>query len=128
MGLRYVALGDSYTIGTSVSERERWPNQLVARVPGLELVANLGVNGFTSRDLIEVELPRLDELRPELVSVAEYHVEVDITHGPARGRTVCEGYPRRLARSGHVPNAQVGIHLDPKRFEDVLVDAYRRLP
>jgi lysophospholipase L1-like esterase len=67
--IRYVALGDSYTIGTSVAEAERWPNQLVARVAGLELVANLGVNGFTSRDLIEVELPRLDGLRPEVLSV-----------------------------------------------------------
>lgn len=64
----------------------------------------------------------------DLVSVAEYHVEVDVTHGPARGRTVCEGYPRRLARTGRVPNAQVGIHLDPARFEQVLVDAYARLP
>jgi lysophospholipase L1-like esterase len=68
-GVRYVALGDSYTIGTSVAERERWPNQLVARVPGLELVANLGVNGFTSRDLIEVELPQLETLRPEFITV-----------------------------------------------------------
>jgi hypothetical protein len=25
--LRYVALGDSYTIGTGVAEGERWPNQ-----------------------------------------------------------------------------------------------------
>lgn len=64
----------------------------------------------------------------DLVSVADYHVEVDVTHGPARGRTVSEGYPRRLARSGHVPNAQVGIHLDPKRFEDLLVEAFGRLP
>jgi lysophospholipase L1-like esterase len=30
MPWRYVALGDSYTIGTSVREAERWPNQLVA--------------------------------------------------------------------------------------------------
>ena len=30
--LRYVALGDSYTIGTSVSEAARWPDQLVARL------------------------------------------------------------------------------------------------
>jgi lysophospholipase L1-like esterase len=67
--VRYVALGDSYTIGTSVAESERWPNQLAAQVPELELVANLGVNGFTSRDLIEVELPQLAALRPELVSV-----------------------------------------------------------
>jgi acyl-CoA thioesterase I len=67
--VRYVALGDSYTIGTSVGEAERWPNQLVARMPNLELVANLGVNGFTSRDVIEVELPRLAALQPEFVSV-----------------------------------------------------------
>lgn len=67
--LRYVALGDSYTIGTSVREQERFPNQLVARLPQLELVANLGVNGFTSSDLIAVELPKLPALRPDVVTV-----------------------------------------------------------
>jgi acyl-CoA thioesterase-1 len=67
--LRYVALGDSYTIGTSVVEGERWPNQLIARVPGLELAANLGVNGFTSRDVIEVELPQLDAHRPDVITL-----------------------------------------------------------
>lgn len=71
--LRYVALGDSYTIGTSVAPRERWPEQLVTRLnderPGLALVANLGVNGFTSRDLISAELPQLGPLQPEFVSV-----------------------------------------------------------
>ena len=67
--LRYVALGDSYTIGTSVGDRERWPNQLVTLEPRLQLVANLAVNGFTSRDVIEVELPQLDALRPEFVTV-----------------------------------------------------------
>jgi lysophospholipase L1-like esterase len=68
-GVRYVALGDSYTIGTAVEEAERWPNQLVERVPGLELVANLGVGGFTSGDLINVELPALDQHEPELVTL-----------------------------------------------------------
>jgi lysophospholipase L1-like esterase len=67
--LRYVALGDSYTIGTSVAERERWPNQLVERLPALELVANLGLNGFTSSDVIEIELPQLDALRPGLLTL-----------------------------------------------------------
>jgi lysophospholipase L1-like esterase len=67
--VRYVALGDSYTIGTSVAAQERWPNQLVARAPQLELVANLGVNGYTSADVIEEELPRLASLRPELVTL-----------------------------------------------------------
>lgn len=69
MGLRYVALGDSYTIGTLVTIAERWPDQLVACIPKLELVANLGVDGFTSQDVIEVELPRLATLRPEFLTV-----------------------------------------------------------
>ncbi len=71
--LRYVALGDSYTIGTSVSVDVRWPNQLVAALAGgpivLDLTANLGVNGYTSRDVIDVELPRLASLRPEFVTL-----------------------------------------------------------
>lgn len=68
--LRYVALGDSYTIGTSVSSAESWPSQLVARLDGrLERVANLGVNGYSSADLIAAELPALGELRPEFVTV-----------------------------------------------------------
>jgi lysophospholipase L1-like esterase len=67
--VRYAALGDSYTIGTSVSEQDRWPNQLARALPALELVANLGVNGFTSRDVIEAELPQLPALRPEIVSL-----------------------------------------------------------
>jgi len=68
--LRYVALGDSYTIGTATrSPAERWPDQLVARLLELELVGNLGVNGFTSRDVIEMELPQLAALEPGLVTV-----------------------------------------------------------
>ena len=72
--LRYVALGDSYTIGTEVgSAAGRWPNQLVARLAAtatpLELVANLGVNGFTSADVIATELPRLPGLAAEFASV-----------------------------------------------------------
>ena len=67
--VRFVALGDSYTIGTSVTESERWPNQLVARLDRLVLAGNPAVNGYTSADLIRDELPKLDSLRPELVSV-----------------------------------------------------------
>jgi acyl-CoA thioesterase-1 len=71
--MRYVALGDSYTIGTSVSANERWPDQLVAALgsdaPTLMLVANLGVNGLTSGDLIREELPALEGLAPEFATV-----------------------------------------------------------
>jgi len=71
--LRFVPLGDSYTIGTSVADAERWPNQLVARLAAdpvpLQLVGNPAANGFTSADLIRAELPKLEELRPEFVTV-----------------------------------------------------------
>ncbi len=78
--LRFVALGDSYTIGTATrGAAERWPDRLVAalrasaasagRAAPLELVANLAVNGYTSADVIRDELPALDGLRPEFLSL-----------------------------------------------------------
>lgn len=77
--MRYVALGDSLTIGNAVSAAERWPNQLVAalaaeaalagRPPPLELVGNLATSDFSTRDVIAVELPQLESLRPNVCSV-----------------------------------------------------------
>ncbi|MDP9249811.1 MAG: SGNH/GDSL hydrolase family protein [Chloroflexota bacterium] len=97
--LRYVALGDSYTTGTSVSSAESWPSQLVARVPQLDLVANLGVNGYSSDDLIRFELPALDDLQPAFVTLqigvndvvrgvseAEYTANVDRILGDLQAR------------------------------------------
>jgi len=53
--LRYLALGDSYTIGTGVSERERWPTQLVRllRTEGLRIAEPEYVahDGWTTSDL-----------------------------------------------------------------------------
>jgi acyl-CoA thioesterase I len=70
--IRYLALGDSYTIGTSVGEGDRWPNQLVARLADrvpLELIANLGVNGYSTDDLIDHELPQVAGLAPDFVTL-----------------------------------------------------------
>jgi lysophospholipase L1-like esterase len=73
--VRYVALGDSYTIGTGVSPADRWPAQLVAALGGaiesgsLELVANLAVNGRTSGELIRQALPEVAGLRPRFATV-----------------------------------------------------------
>lgn len=67
--MRYVALGDSYTIGTSVEAGDRFPDQLARRIPELELVANLGVNGYTTADLIRDELPALPGLAPDFMTL-----------------------------------------------------------
>jgi len=70
--VRYVALGDSYTIGTGVSAGDRWPDRLVERLQAqvpLQLVANLAVNGYTSADVIAFELPDLASLDPQFVTL-----------------------------------------------------------
>jgi acyl-CoA thioesterase I len=104
--LRYAALGDSYTIGTATrSEAERWPNQLVARLgsasPSLELVANLGVDGFTSHDVIEVELPRLDGVQPGfatlLIGVNDVVQGVSADSFQANAATILDELLGRLA-------------------------------
>ncbi len=102
--LRYVALGDSYTIGTSVAPHERWPDQLAARLrdarTGLDVVANLAVNGFTSRDVVERELPRLAALRPEfaslLVGVNDVVQSVPPATFIANAATILDDLVRRL--------------------------------
>ena len=65
---------------------------------------------------------------PGLVAVAPYHVAVDISAGPCRGRTVCDGLPRRLARTGQAATTDVGVHIDRSRFERLLLDAFSSLP
>ena len=63
--LRYVALGDSYTIGTSVAAGDAWPDQLVARLAAdppartFRLVANHAVNGSSASAVVREQLPQL---------------------------------------------------------------------
>lgn len=71
--VRYVALGDSYTIGTGASAESSWPSLLTKHLKekgiSIELVANPARNGFTTQDLIERELPVLISSRPTFVTV-----------------------------------------------------------
>jgi lysophospholipase L1-like esterase len=71
--VRYLALGDSYTIGTGATAPERnFPSLLAGRLQGASgrpvAVQNPAVNGFTTRDLIRTELPQVQQA-PHLVSV-----------------------------------------------------------
>lgn len=71
--IRYVALGDSYTVGTGAGLGESWPAVMTARlyhkgVP-IDLVADLGHNGWTSQNLIDGELPQLEQLKPDFVTL-----------------------------------------------------------
>jgi lysophospholipase L1-like esterase len=66
--VRYLALGDSYTIGTGASDDSHsWPSIIASRL-GAELT-NPAVNGFTTLDLIPHELPYLVRVKPDLVTI-----------------------------------------------------------
>ncbi len=71
--VRYAALGDSYTIGTGANPQESWPAQVTSRLKikgvDIELIANLGHNGWTTQNLIDDELPVLRGLDANFVSV-----------------------------------------------------------
>ena len=54
--IQYLALGDSYTIGEGVGERQRWPNQLIARLveKGYEVARTkiIARTGWTTGELL----------------------------------------------------------------------------
>ncbi len=55
MPVRYLALGDSYTIGAGVEEAQRWPNQLAERLRsrGYEMeVTIVAQSGWTVQELL----------------------------------------------------------------------------
>lgn len=74
MPLRYLALGDSYTIGTGASDSSRsFPSLLAGRLvqatgKGVEL-ENPAVHGYTTLDLIREELPHAALFRADLVTI-----------------------------------------------------------
>ena len=52
--IRYLALGDSYTIGESVAENERWPNQLAAMLSERNIQTEVTIiarTGWTTDEL-----------------------------------------------------------------------------
>ncbi|HVC76848.1 MAG TPA: SGNH/GDSL hydrolase family protein [Candidatus Micrarchaeaceae archaeon] len=72
--LSYLALGDSYTIGTGASsESHNYPSILAARVSeatGASVgLTNPAVNGFTTQDLIDHELGFVSQVKPNLATI-----------------------------------------------------------
>lgn len=72
--IRYLALGDSYTIGTGLDDESQNFTSLLARRLTDEIaipveIRNLGVNGYTAADLIREELPVARTSQPEIVTV-----------------------------------------------------------
>lgn len=70
--IRYLALGDSFTIGTGIAPDKAFPAMLAARWrergQPVELL-NPAVNGFTTDDLIARQLPLVATFKPTFVTL-----------------------------------------------------------
>lgn len=71
--IRYVALGDSYTICEGASWEESWPVLLTERLSDagmpIQLVANPSRTGWTTQNLIDNELPIFDSSSPTFATL-----------------------------------------------------------
>jgi lysophospholipase L1-like esterase len=112
--MRWLALGDSFTIGTGVGVDGAFPAVLVRRwaAHGVRCdLVNPSVNGFATEDLIREELPLARQVRPTLVTLLIG--ANDIVRGSDERR-----YRSQLARIHHelleAGVARVAIHALPQ--------------
>lgn len=83
--IRYVALGDSYTICEGATKEESWPYILTKHLQekgiDIELVANPSVTGWTTQNLIDKELSVFNAADPTfatlLIGVNDWVQKVD---------------------------------------------------
>jgi lysophospholipase L1-like esterase len=71
--IRYVAIGDSYSIGEGASPEESWPailtRHLNAQGLHVDLVANPSVTGWTTQQAIDRELPIFIQSKPTFATL-----------------------------------------------------------
>jgi lysophospholipase L1-like esterase len=71
--IRYIAIGDSYSIGEGASPNESWPavltRHLKAQGVEIELVANPSRTGWTTQQAIDLELPVFVNAGPNFASL-----------------------------------------------------------
>lgn len=69
----YIPFGDSYTIGLGVVESHRWPNIMVENFAkegiNIRILKNPAVSGYTVRDMTNFELPILESIKPDFVTI-----------------------------------------------------------
>ncbi|MDP1828161.1 MAG: SGNH/GDSL hydrolase family protein [Archangium sp.] len=71
--IRYLALGDSFTIGTGSPPDLSFPSQLkrILLKRGVDVrLENVAVNGYSTQQLIDLELEALPRFKPDTVTLA----------------------------------------------------------
>ncbi len=71
--IRYVAIGDSYTVATGIEEKDSWPSQLTQKLKSagikINLIEILGMKGATSQQTLNEVMPLLKNLKPGLITL-----------------------------------------------------------
>ena len=71
--LRYVAVGDSYSIGEGASPEQSWPSLLTRHLASkgikIALIANPSVTGWTTQQAIDRELPVFRDAKPTFATL-----------------------------------------------------------
>jgi lysophospholipase L1-like esterase len=71
--IRYVAVGDSYTIGEGIGQEKAWPVILAKHLRengiSIRLVANPSRTGWTAQDAIENEIPVFTKSGPDFATL-----------------------------------------------------------
>lgn len=71
--IRYVPIGDSYTIGQGVGSSETYPELLTAHLRqsgyNVKLVLNPAQSGWTTQDAIDYELPIFEKSKPDFATL-----------------------------------------------------------
>lgn len=101
--VRYMSLGDSFTIGTGSTPEQAFPARLAARWMGRCPVTlrNPAVNGYATQDLLDVELPMVQGFAPTFVTLAVGANDI------VRGRSLDEY--RQQVRRIYAALAQAGV-------------------
>ena len=73
--IRYLALGDSFTAGTGIQPAEAFPSRLASlwradHGASRVTLENVAVDGYTTQDVKEEELPKIAPFRPTFVTLA----------------------------------------------------------
>jgi len=71
--IRYVAIGDSYTVATGIDKKDSWPSQLTHKLKAagikISLIEVLGMRGATSQQTLSEVIPLLKNLKPEFITL-----------------------------------------------------------
>jgi acyl-CoA thioesterase I len=113
---RYLALGDSFTIGTGTTPDHSMPGRLASRWQAAgcpTILQNLGVNGYATDDLIALELPRVRAFAPTFVTLAIGANDIVRGRAPAEYRANVRAILAEVIADG-VPPARIFVLPQPE--------------